>query len=230
MTIKLLILLTIFSTVQLITNIHAVSSKYSNFLVLKGQNVTGNRYENPFFGISIEKPNDWHSKSFSEIRALLKLVQPLSLASNNKSLEQKFKNKIERSIPIFNFVKNRLSSVYSSDNPSILVLAEKLEAAPDVKNSCDYIMYSREMLQNPFMKLTSTSDCHDVNLNGEQYGMQEQSVNIFNSININQTQYVKFTNNDFILCFTLNYFNDDTKNEVDNIMRTIKFSKELFLC
>jgi hypothetical protein len=187
------------------------------------KNTNGNRYENAFFGLSVEKPNGWVSQ---DIVQLFKTVLPMSsiIFGNKIEFTQEFIDyAIKRMIPLFGFFKYTPGVMDSGLNPNILAIAENIQANSIIKTACDYLNLVREPFKNT---VTFLDKCHEVDINGKIFATQSFTMKLMGVRLVKQTHYAKMAKNDYVLFFSLTYFDRVSKNKLDKVMRSLKFSQE----
>jgi hypothetical protein len=107
-------------------------------------------------------------------------------------------------------------------NPTIMTVAENIEAHLDIKTACDYLNLAREPLNQTLFKIDFLDKCHEVDVNGKMFARQSFTMKILGAPIIKQTQYAKMGKKDYIF-FILTYFNRIGKSKPDNVMRSLKF-------
>ncbi len=107
-------------------------------------------------------------------------------------------------------------------NPTIMTVAENIEAHLDIKTACDYLNLAREPLNQTLFKIDFLDQCHEVDVNGTMFARQSFTMKILGAPIIKQTQYAKMGKKDYIF-FILTYFNRIGKSKPDNVMRSLKF-------
>lgn len=121
-------------------------------------------------------------------------------------------------IPVFGISKYPLGA--SNNNPNIIALTTKDE---DEKDLCANMVVSRGVTRILFPTLKYHDDCREVSFNGATFGMQELSIPV-GSRTIRQTQYNYLNKHDYLITFTLAYFDIADKDILDGIMRSISFA------
>jgi len=190
------------------------------------KNTNGNLYENAFFGLSVEKPKGWVSQDMVQ---LFKTVLPMGsiIFGNKNEFTQEFiDSAIKKMFPLFGFSKYSYNIMNRKPNPNILAISENIQAHSSIKTACDYLNVAREPLKNSLHKVTFLNECHEVDINGKMFATQSFTMKIMGVPLVKQTHYAKMAKNDYILLFSLTYFNRVSKIELDNVMHSLKFSQE----
>ncbi|CAF1606030.1 unnamed protein product [Rotaria magnacalcarata] len=220
-----LILLAINSVLQFGDNAPIGSSEVGDPSPSTIQSMGKYFYKNSFLSFSIEKPENWHSASFAHTRDFINgTITPL-LAKNNILMNDSNTIESERST-LFIFSKLPLGNSNSRGNTNIVASIGKVDAAQDVINGCDFIVNALRILNGPLIQAKLNGDCREVYLNGEQFSMQEWTTHMFMYSTVYQMGYVKIMKNDYTLLFILSYRDLAGKREVNDIMRSLTFSKE----
>lgn len=160
-----------------------------------------NRYKNDLFRLSVEIPENWHSISDEELRPLIQRFAEAELVTT-----------------VFGFAQYALGG--KVNNPNIIALAAK---RTNETNPCDPLIASREIVPQIIKTAYFNGECRQVILNGQTFGMQELEITSISSIATRQTQYSLFTDDGYILTFTLTYFNNDQKKILQGVMESLTF-------
>jgi len=129
---------------------------------------------------------------------------------------------MEKMLPLFGFFQYPPGTLNGKLNPNILAIAENLKAHPGVKTACDYVNLSRELLKN----VNFTRECHEIDFNREMFATQSFSLKMPGAPLVTQTHYAKMSKKGYIIFFSLTYFNRASKNKLENVMRSLKFSQQ----
>jgi hypothetical protein len=187
------------------------------------QTTNGSRYENAFFGLSVEKPKGWNSQSPMQLLEIMQAVADSTslLGNKNEFRQELLDNAMAKALPLFGFFKYPPGTLNGKLNPNILAIAENLKSHPEVKTACDYLILSRELIKS----VNFTSECHETDFNGEMFATQSFTLKIPGVPIVKQTHYAKMSKKGYILFFSLTYFNRASKNKLENVMRSLKFSQ-----
>jgi hypothetical protein len=194
-----------------------------NVLSLETQNTNNNYYENAFFGLSIEKPDGWYAMSSQELLSLVSNTVIPIVSNGNSSVEQFLKISTQHLIPLLGFMEYPFGAQNGKFNPNIVGWVTNMTGETNMGNDCDTFVHSKELLQGSEVTIISNTDCLEVGLNGKKFAMQELILNAYNLTIVKQTQYEKSTENGYSFSFTLSYLDEVDKNQLDHIMRTLKF-------
>ena len=161
-----------------------------------------------------------------ELGATVQDVAILMVVDNNNLGEEALKTTKQTLTPLFCFMEYRFGTQDDKFNPNIIAIAMNITGEAMIENNCDAYTDSNKLIQGTQqISIVSNSDCREVEINGKKFAMHEMTLNVLNSTIINQIQYVRSTSNGYFFTFTLTSDNDDSKNQLENIMDTLQFSQ-----
>ena len=111
-------------------------------------------------------------------------------------------------------------------NPNIVGVAENIQANSSIKTACGYLNLIREQLKQSLHTVTFLKECHEVDINGKMYATQSMTMKLMGVFLIKQTHYARIERKDYVLFFSLSYFNRVSKIKLDQVMQSLKFSQE----
>ena len=191
------------------------------------ENTNGNRYENAFFGLAVEKPKGWVSQDVLQlIKTLLPTGSSMIFGNKNKFSPEVIDLLIKKTLPLFGFFKYTPGIMNRKMNPNIMAVAENIQANSSIKTGCNYLNLVREMLKDSLHKVTFLDECQEVDINGKMFATQSFSMKLMGVLSIKQTHYARIAKKDHALSFTLTYFNRASKSKLDKVMQSLKFSQE----
>jgi hypothetical protein len=199
----------------------AASSNKRDVPSMETQNTNDNYYLNVFFGLTVEKPEGWYAMNNEELRSLVQNVA-VPESDDNNSVQQSGSTSSQRLIPLFQFMEYPFGTP-NKINPNIVALVENTTGETNTGNDCDGLVNAKKSLQTAELKIISSSECREVDLNGITFSMQELTMNFRNSIIYKQMQYAKNTENGYFT-FALTYSNEHSKKQLDNVMNSVRFS------
>ncbi|UJR08776.1 hypothetical protein I4U23_013032 [Adineta vaga] len=199
-----------------------------NILPTDMKNTYANHYGNIFFGISIDKPEGWHVMNTSQLIPVLQRFGNLIVTNGSDlvgSTSLILENKL---LPLFGFLKYPYGTLGNS-NPNLVCIVEGALKGTVTDNSCRTIPYTKNDMTHENISLSTgetESNCRVVDLNGKTF-IRKQSMMIIDDRNVlKQIQYTRQTNNDsYYFLFTLSYTDDDSKQQLENIMKSLKMSR-----
>jgi hypothetical protein len=190
------------------------------------QNIKGDRYENAFFGFSMEKPKDWHSASPVEMESILRIARLILEINKDKLTEAVPNSSAESMQPLFFFSQFPLYTGNGKSNPSIMAIVENITVYPGVKTGCDYLNITKLLYKKLSINAKFIGKCREVDVNAQKFQTQTIHMNIPGVSIIKQTVYVKLMKQGYILSNILTYFDRNTKTKLENVMNTLKFSSK----
>jgi len=199
----------------------AASSNKRDVPSMETQNTNDNYYLNVFFGLSVEKPEGWYAMNNEELRSLVQNVA-IPESDDNNAVQQSGSISSQRLVPLFEFMEYTYGTP-NKFNPNIVALVENTTGETNTGNDCDGLVNAKKLLQTAELKIISSSECREVDLNGITFSMQELTLNLRNSVIYKQMQYAKSTEKGYF-AFTLTYSNENSKKQLDNVMNSVRFS------
>jgi len=199
----------------------AASSNKRDVPSMETQNTNDNYYLNVFFGLSVEKPEGWYAMNNEELRSLVQNVA-IPESDDNNAVQQSGSISSQRLVPLFEFMEYTYGTP-NKFNPNIVALVENTTGETNTGNDCDGLVNAKKLLQTAELKIISSSECREVDLNGITFSMQELTLNLRNSVIYKQMQYAKSTENGYFT-FVLTYSNENSKKQLDNVMNSVRFS------
>jgi hypothetical protein len=187
------------------------------------QNTKGNRYENAFFGFSVEKPKGWYSASPQEMNILVKAAQSV-FEANKDELAKIVPNWSEDgTLPLFVFSKFSFTKVNDKSNHNIMAMAENNTAYSGFKTGCDFFNITKLIYKKILNYMRFLGKCRDVDINGQTFQTQNIRMKLPGiPTTVKQTVYVKLMKQDYIAIFILSYTDHRGKVELDKIMASLK--------
>ncbi|CAF1176825.1 unnamed protein product [Adineta ricciae] len=182
-------------------------------------------YENKLYGFTLNRPKDWYAASPTELSHLIQMASSLIESHKHKFSHILSNWSVENITPLFGFSKYPLNATNGQLNPNILSMTENLNAYRNVKNPCDYFDVNQEILKTLAMGMKFIGTCQNVNINGENFKTHSIQTKIPNFPLIKQTFYAKIVKDNQLFLVLLTYFNRNSKTHLENIMKTLKFTK-----
>ncbi|CAF1231794.1 unnamed protein product [Adineta steineri] len=186
-------------------------------LPLDNQHALDNYYENALLGLSIEKPDGWYKMTDDELQSLFQIVTGPLLSNNNITSD--------KVIPLFDFSKYQIGIQNGKFNPNIVAVVSKLTDEDMKESECDSFISSNKLLQGTQLATTDISNCAKVNFDGKTFSSQISHLSV-NGMNFTQVQFVRHSKNNYFFTFTLSYNDEISKSQLDNTMKSLKFSDE----
>jgi hypothetical protein len=132
----------------------------------------------------------------------------------------------EDTLPLFYFTRYPYGTLNNEWNSNAMAVVENIKAYRGVKTGCDYFNVNKKLYNISSVNLEFVSKCRKVDVNGQKFDMQIGQCKHSIIPVINQTYYVKVMKQGYILGFAFSYIDREGKALLDNIMRTVKFSKK----
>ncbi|CAF1543819.1 unnamed protein product [Adineta steineri] len=186
-------------------------------LPLDNQHALDNYYKNALLGLSIEKPDRWYKMTDDELKSIFQAATGPLLSNNNITSDNV--------IPLFAFSKYQLGIQIGKFNPNINGVVSKLTDEGMKESECDSFISSHKLLEGTQLTTTNISNCAEVIFDGKTFFSQISHLSV-NGMNFTQVQYVRSSKHNYFFTFTMDYDDEISKSELDNTMKSLKFSDE----
>jgi hypothetical protein len=153
-------------------------------------------------------------------------MSSIIFGNKNEFTQEFIDSALKKMLPLFGFFKYPPDITNARLNPNIVAVAENIQENSNIKTACDYLNLVREPLKNSLHKVTFLNECHEVDINGKMFATQSFTMKLMGILSIKQTHYAKMAKNDYVLFFSLTYFDRVSKIKLDNVMHSLKFSQE----
>ncbi|UJR11661.1 hypothetical protein I4U23_015842 [Adineta vaga] len=102
-------------------------------------NTHDNVYENSYFGILVEKPDEWYAMNLNELQSLARSIAK-SLVSRNKNISNDLNVKLATNLlmPLFGFTVYPFGTENGEINANIIAIAENITNRERFNNNCDF--------------------------------------------------------------------------------------------
>ena len=178
-------------------------------------NVINNKYQNLFFDFEMDIPDNWNAVVQNQEDDQLEQDQ-----ENDKSEEIVRVTEIDLANLIMIFKYKDGSDV--EFNPSIIVVAERINNPSTVQTEADYLKASADYLKKSKTHYDHIDDSFEkIEINGSTFSI----MNVFSNaptLKIEQNHYTLIKNG-FALTFILNSSNNEQKTELEKIIQSVNF-------
>ncbi|WP_017445558.1 hypothetical protein [Gayadomonas joobiniege] len=175
-------------------------------------------YHNAFLNLSIEKPQSWFAQSPEDT---MKMSQQGSeiLSGDDKNMKAMVDQSLKTSLPVFAFFEYEPGTP-GKLNANVLSMAENIELAPGVKTGCDYLYHTREILNKSQLQVMIDEGCEQTKFGDTSMGTMNITMTM-NNLLVKQTYYACIKDKHAVTVIKT-YFDDESKNKVDNILTTLQ--------
>ena len=184
--------------------------------------VENNVYTNTFFNMTMDVPEGW---VVQEQEAFDKLMDSgrKDFVGDDKQLNAATKIGEFKTANMLMASKFPLDSIVL-ENPNILMLVENLTVNPTVKTGKDYLKASKDILNKGTVNIKNISETFEkVTINGNDfYTMDVLLSNGFMDIN---QRYYTIVKNRFCIVTVITYIREETGNDLEKYIESIKFGK-----
>ena len=183
--------------------------------------VKNGKYVNSYFDFEMTVPEGWSVQSREQTDNLSKIGKDMVTGSDEN---------LKAAIDASQITSATLLAVFQHDlrtavkyNPNIMLVAENLSKAPNIKTGADYLTNTRNFLKQSQMKHDHIDDAFQKKtIGGAEFHVMNVVVN-YGGIQIHQTYYATIQNG-FGLVATIAYLNNAEKVVLQNAVNSISFN------
>ena len=182
--------------------------------------VENNKYVNSFFDFEMNIPEGWSVQSREQTENLTKIGRDMVAGGNSKINEVLDASEVNSANLLAAFKYDLKTAVQY--NPNLMLVAENLQAAPQIKTGADYLANTRNFLkqsQMPHEHIDGMS--RQTIINGKDFHSMNVIVN-YMGIKIHQT-YFATIHKGFCVVATISFTNDGEKKELLDALKTMTF-------
>ena len=183
--------------------------------------IKNNIYSNQYFKLKITFPEKWVVQNREALKAQANLGNEL-IAGKDKNLKAKLNAYAKQSLSLFTVFQFETGTPVSY-NPNIVCAAEKMTHMPGVKRGKDYFFHLKKILESGQLKVEFPSDSYEKKISDVSFDSLDILIKIGDTT-IKQTYFAARIKN-YILLFAISYMEENEKEQLINIMKTIKFNK-----
>lgn len=177
----------------------------------------GSTYTNDFFKFNMKFPDEWTILNREQLLFVFSIGAEFYKQNNSES--DVIDIAMAQVIPLFMVSGNPLSN--TGMNFNINGVANNLGIASElVKSPADYITYSTAFMKSQGMEAT-TGEISTITIADHEFAKTDVILAIGNEKNT-QTMYVTLSG-DHAIVFTLTYYSEDEKKQLEDVIRTIEF-------
>lgn len=179
--------------------------------------VENNRYQNDYFGLRVDIPKDWKvadAKAFEQVTNAGKDV----IAGDDSKMKKQLDLAEER---VLNLLLTSKLPLNQSDalNPNVVCTAEKLSFLQNVKDGEGYLKSSQKLMKNANLPY-EFGDITTEKVGGKEFSVMPAKLDAGNGIVVSQKYYSRVMDG-YALNFIQTYFDDATKAEVDQVLKSV---------
>jgi len=184
--------------------------------------VENNIYYNSFFELEIKLPPDWNIRTKEQLQNLAESGKKI-IAGDDKNMKA-----IVNAVDVDNAVLLGVSEYEVgsavSYNPSFMLSAENLKNSPGIKTGRDYLFHCRKLLEQSQIKYDYIDEVFEKEVISNQDFYLMNATIKYMGLNITQIYYATIRNG-FCLTMIVSFIDDEQKNDLDRIVKSVKFDK-----
>jgi hypothetical protein len=183
--------------------------------------VKGNTYKNKFFNNELKIPKGWHVASKEQNDAMKKRGEEL-VGAENESLKKMIKASEINTATLLTCFKYR-EDEFMEFNPSLIVIAENIQATPGIHSGSDYLKASTKTLKQLSINYTDIdTEYKKENFGGTDFYRMRTTVELPES-KIYQTYYTAIVKN-FSFNFICTFQTREDLREMEKVLKSLKFN------
>jgi len=183
--------------------------------------VENNKYTNSFFNFEMSVPTNWSVQSREQTDNLSKIGKDMVSGSNKKMKEVLDASEINSANLLAAFKYDLKTAVQY--NPNLMIVAENLKNAPDIKTGGDYLAHTRNFLKQSQVPHDHIDDASKkTTIGGKEFYSMSVIVN-YMGLKIHQTYYATILDG-FSVVTTISYIDENQKKELQNAVNSITFN------
>jgi len=183
--------------------------------------VENNKYTNSFFDFEMSVPTGWSVQSREQTENLSKVGKDL-MAGDDENMKAAIDASTINSANLLAVFKHDLKTAVKY-NPNLMMIAENLKNAPDIKTGADYLAHTRNFLKQSQMKHDHIDDASKKEMiGGKEFYSMNVTIN-YNGMQIHQTYYSSIQKG-FSLVATISYIDNTQKKVLQDAVKSISFN------
>lgn len=184
--------------------------------------VSDGKYLNSYFGFEIELPTDWVVQTKEQTEYIAKMGKDL-IAGDDKNMKAAINAAEINSANLLAVFKYEVGSPVDY-NPNLMLVAQNLKNTPGIKSGSDFLLQARKLLKQAQIQYDFIDEEFKKDIiNNQEFYIMNCSQN-FMGINIKQKCYSTIQDG-FCLSAIVSFTDDEQKNDLENIINTMKFKK-----
>jgi len=182
---------------------------------------TESTYRNDFFGFSVTVPKNWHISGQEEIKAIIEEGKNLDFM-NKKEAEKQLKIAEVTTANLFMVARytEEESMEKEESNPNIVLAAENISLPGKKIDHTQYINIYRQNLPKSIPSLVIKSQTNKM-IGGQEFTSLQMQFTL-EGMTISQ-EHLICVKNGFAILFGLTFLDDSDKQQLDDIMATLKW-------
>jgi hypothetical protein len=182
-----------------------------------------NIYLNSFFRIEMEIPQGWAISSKQQNKRLRKLGEKI-FAGDDKSLKTLIDANSINTAYLLTVFRYALGTPVDF-NHSFMLVAENLRQSPGVKKASDYLFHARRLMKQSKLKYNIDGGMFEkAVIDGQDFYIMKVYTT-YMGMRIYQ-RYYSTIKNGFSINFIMSYTKETAKQELFNVLNTLKFIKD----
>lgn len=178
-------------------------------------------YSNSFFDLVLSLPDSWHVLDLESRMEIMKRGGKI-VAGDNKRLKAAIDTADQKSLNLLTAYESPPGAAVSN-NPGIMLIAEKVNHAPGIKRGSDYYFHAKKLMKLGRLKVSYPKEIYEMVLGGVAFDVMETEITLGPGVVIRQRQYATIMN-EYALLVALIYQDEKGLGRLEEIVETITFN------
>ena len=171
-------------------------------------------YTNSFFNIRVPLPETWYVMDDESRIALMKQGSKI-VSGDNKNLKALLDASDMQSMNLLTAYQHPPGTAVES-NPSIIIIAEKIDHMPGIKRGSDYHFHTKKLMEQSALSVNFPAEIYETTLSGVSFDVLDIDYNSPQSGNY-QKQYCTTLKN-YALLVIITYQDDEGQSRLEDIL------------
>ncbi|MCL2327931.1 MAG: hypothetical protein FWC39_05385 [Bacteroidetes bacterium] len=181
-------------------------------------------YYHSFFKMKISLPSGWIVKTQEQLQKQSERGAKI-IAGNDEDMKALISTVDANDIKNANLlgISKYEQGAAVNFNPNLSLIAENVKDSPGIKTGGDYLFHLRKLLQQVQLPYSIDEEFERKVISNQEFYVLNSSLTYLGR-NVTQIWYATIRDG-FCLLFTLSFADDEQKNELTEIIKSIKFDK-----
>ena len=179
----------------------------------------GTTYSQPYFGFSIDFPEDWVIQSREVNEGMMDMGGDL-IAGEDQNLKARLKASEMNIVNLFAVMQHELGAPVAF-NPSILSVAERIKNFPGIHTGEDYLFHARKLLESGQVKSTFPKPVYPELVGGQEFYVMTMELPVMGTV-VHQKYYATILRG-YALGIILSYSTDEELEQLTEVLGTLRF-------
>ena len=181
----------------------------------------GSLYQNKYFDMTINIPSDWSIQDYEAKQQIVNTGQNI-LSGDDKNLQAILKASELQSVNLFMIFEHPLGTPVPF-NLNIACVAERVEHMPGISTGKDYHFHVKKILESGKIDFSFPKEIYPENISGVDFDVM--SIELTMPVMTVKQEYYSTIMKGYALSFIISFTDDEERNTLINILKTLTFTK-----